>query len=194
MAKKPVPTPAAQFWNVFGKGTRYREYSADDASRLAGRLPEVMLNILTSEGWCTYDGEVLWLCDPDDWETAARCWQPEDKPVEVFLRSGFGDLVLWDGSDAWFINVHESYGMLIGDDPDWIFAKTLTDAEFAFRTYLPELVARAHEQADPLAWDEIYTFVPALALGGNEKSAKIVKAKALEALDILRQLQNLKLY
>ena len=47
---------------------------------------------------------------------------------------------------------------------------------------LPPRVAAARKSAGPLAWDEMYTYEPALALGGSEKTSEVKRVKAREQL------------
>lgn len=192
MAKKQKVSPAQAFWDCFGAGTTYRPFTAEDEARLGKRLPEVMKTILAKEGWCSYRDQVLWLCDPDDWQAAARARLPEGAVADVLVRSAFGDLFVWDGGNFRFINVHESIAMLMVPDADWFFSRSLTDPEFAPSTHLPERVAAARAQAGPLQWDEMYLYVPALALGGSQETSKIERGKAPEALAMLAALAPLK--
>jgi hypothetical protein len=186
--RRPTKSAAEAFLKAFGPGTPYREYSAADDVRLAGRIPEVMREILRKEGWCSYKEQVLWICDPDDWQAAARIWLPGAPAAQVYARTGFGDLFVWDGELFWFVTVHESSALQSVDDADWFFSQSLTAKGFATQTYLPDRVRAARKTAGPLGWDEMYTYVPALALGGDPVSSRIERVKALESLAMLASL------
>lgn len=191
--KRQSKNPATeQFLKTFGPGVTYRKYGDDDDARLAKRIPEVMREILKKQGWCSYKEQVLWLCDPDDWKPAVRAWFPDAKGAQVFLRTGFGDLCVWDGELFWFVLVHESMAMGTVDDGDWFFSQTITSKGLAPQTYLPERVGAARRVAGSLHWDEMYTYVPALALGGDPSSSRIEKVKAQEALTMLAGLAPIK--
>jgi hypothetical protein len=188
MARKTKMSAADKFLKVFGPCTSYRPYDKKDDARLADRIPEVMRNILKKEGWCSYKDQVLWLCDPDDWKPAAHAWFTGVKDAQGLARSGFGDLCVWDGKMFSFVMVHESLVMEMVDDADRFFSRVLTDDEFAFQTYLPERVRAARQKAGSLEWDEIYTYTPALALGGSMKSSRVERVKAFEAITLLASL------
>ena len=181
-AKSPA---AASFLKAFGPGEPYRPFTGADDARLGDRIPGVMRAILGREGWCSYKGQVLWLCDPDDWRPAARAWFPGSARARVLARTGFGDLCVWDGRMFYFAMVHESIVMEMVDDAGLFFSFVLSDRDFAPQSYLPERVRAARERAGPLAWDEMYTHVPALALGGSVESSRIERVKAPEALAML---------
>ena len=192
MAKRQKVAPAHVFMEYFGAGTPYRPFSEADETRLGERLPNVMKTILKKDGWCSYRDQVLWLCDPDDWVPAARAWMPECVDADVLVRSGFGDLFVWDGGNFWFVNVHTATAMMMVPDADWFFSQSLTDKEFAPSTHLPERLAKAREQAGPLEWDEMYAYTPALAIGGSQETSKIERVKAREAQAMLAKLAPLK--
>ncbi|MBI1762149.1 MAG: DUF1851 domain-containing protein [Acidobacteria bacterium] len=188
MARRSKLSAAESFLQAFGPGECYRDYSAADEARLGERIPPVMREILSKEGWCSYKEQVLWLCDPDDWRNAAAAWFANSPHAQVLARTAIGDLFVWDEGVFWFVMVHESLIMMTVGDADRFFSRMLTASDFAPQTYLPGLVRKARKKAGALAWDEMYTYVPALALGGSESSSRIERVKALEALSMLADL------
>lgn len=172
---------------MYGSGKQYREYSAADEERLAPRVPEVMRAILRKEGWCSYKNQGLWLCDPDDWQPATRAWFPDEPAAQLLARSAFGDMFVLAGT-FWLGLPHESVIMQSVDDPNWFFGCTITAKGFTTQSDLPPKVHAASKAAGSLQWDEMYTYVPALALGGREKTSKIERVKAREQLVLLSQL------
>lgn len=185
MKRTKESAAAKRFHKVFGTGTAYRAFSEADDERLADRLAPVMRGILQKDGWCSYKEQVLWLCDPDDWKPAARAWFADVKDPQVVARTGFGELFVFDGVVYWYAMVHEPLVLRTVANHDWFFSQMLTASDFAPQTYLPDAVRTARKQAGALEWDEMYTYVPALALGGSESSSKIERVKANEALVML---------
>ena len=188
MAPRKKASASEAFRQFFGPGHCYRPFEADDQKRLADRIPKVMQEILDNDGWCSYKDQVLWLCDPDDWQVVTQAWCTWSPSAQVVARTGFGDLFIWDGEMYCYFLVHEFLYMRTVDDPDWFFSRMLTSHDFAPQTHLPSRVQAAKEVAGPLACDEMYTYVPALALGGSEESSRIERVKALEALTMLATL------
>jgi hypothetical protein len=188
MPGKMEGTALEGFTKTFGRGIQYRTYSESDAARLEKRLPDVMQEILKRDGWSSYKDQVLWMTDPDDWVVAARAWFADVPGAQVFLRTAFGDLIVWDGTVFWYVMVHESVALKSGDNADWFFARTLPSKGLAPSSYLPKLVKSAKKTAGPLEWDEMYTYVPALALGGSEETSRVEPVKAREALVMLASL------
>jgi hypothetical protein len=167
----------------------YRPFSAADRKRLGKRLPEIMLALLDRDGWCSYDDQLFWLCDPDDWEKAARAWLPEPSAAcDVLVRSSFGDLLAWDGERFWLVLPHLSQRIGQTSDPNWLFASTLGRDGVHFHGDLVTETAAARKKCGPLGWDQMYNYAPALALGGSVKRSEIARESAPVALSILSQL------
>ena len=188
MAYKSKIPASETFLKEFGPGEVYQKYSEADDTRLSTRLPNALREILQLEGWCSYKNQVLWLCDPDQWQAAANAWFPQNKNTQVLARTAFGDIFVWDGEVFWFVMVHHSLVSMTVDDADWFFSRMLTANDFAPQTHLPGRVAAARKQVGSLEWDEMYTYVPALALGGSEKFSQIERVKAIEGIVLLASL------
>ena len=172
------------FRRALGKGEQYRAYQEVDAQRLGGQIPGVMLKLLQQEGWCSYLGQALWLCDPDDWKVVAGLYTDVVPAARVIARTAFGELFLWDGEIFWYLMAHDAVVMWTMDDPEWFFSQVITSSE-----YRPGPIEAAQARCGRLDWDEMYTFVPALALGGSGDPSTIEKVKAREGLAILAQAQ-----
>jgi hypothetical protein len=176
---------AKSFWKCFGEGESYRPANS---ATLSAALPEAMRVIVAKRGFCSYREQAFWLCDPDEWRDAASPWFPDRPSVDVLGRSAFGELLVRDGDMFRYARVHQSVVLTLGGDADRLFAKTLTDPEFSLNADTPAAVKRARTAAGPLNPDEIYGYVPALALGGDTRSARIERVKAREHLAILAHL------
>jgi hypothetical protein len=140
-------------------------------------------------GFTSFSNQLLWLCNPEDFADVAGPWlEPDAHQADVFFRTAFGELYAWDGVFFWQIMPHQSARMRLTEHGEWLIGNSLVDREMSIRTDLPKLAKRARETNPPLKANEIYNFVPALALGGSESKSKIERAKLREALDILLQL------
>jgi hypothetical protein len=176
------------FHAAFGEGSRYRDFTVKDESRLSGRLAPVMLELLKNDGWSSYNDQVFWLCDPDDWKPAAQAWFPDNPKAFVLGRSAFGELLAWDGEMFTYVHVHEALIIALISDADWLLSRVLVDKEFPLHNTVPGLVRKARERLGTLEWNQMYTYVPALALGGSPETSRVEKVKALEALVMLASL------
>ena len=178
------------FQKGFRAGVRYREYTKSDDKRLAGRIPEVMRMILQKDGSCSYREQIFWMCDPDHWAPAARAWFPKSQAPQVLGRSSFGELFVLD-EIFWLTLPHQSVIIKEVHDRNWFFGCTLTSKTFMLKTELGRHRA-TRKKAGLLEWDEMYTYVPALALGGSAKTSKVERVKAREQLVMLSQLAEIR--
>ncbi len=155
----------------------------------AAGAPPAIAALLLRDGLGSYAGQVLWTCDPAQWAAAAQRWLPGRARADTYLRTAFGDLFIWDGEMFWFAMVHE--GLVAGsvDDDAWFLSRTLAPQGLPMlHQGLPARVARARAAVGELAADEMYAFVPALALGGSEQDSRIERVHALEHLAMLASL------
>ena len=183
----------AQFLDAFdgyyGEGERYRAFGAEDERRLED-LPAILRELFRRDGLCSYKKQQIWTCDPDEWTEAGRLWLPDHDNPQVFGRTSFGDLFLWSNGRCWLVSVHASVVTPMIQKAEFFLAITLTDKRLWREAGLAGNTRRAKKAAGLLAPDEIYLWVPALALGGSKSDSEIVKSKALEGLQMLRGLQE----
>ena len=186
-----MPLRKAQALKAFEKTYRadppYRDFAEADRARLAKKVPEPFLDLAAKHGWCSFNGQALWLCDPDDWKGVAAPWLPSGSG-HVLARTAFGEMIVSGGKKFWLVQPHDPSRIRLSDDPLWVIAMTLADAGYEDLAELPQRVTAARKQAGELDWREIYNYAPAIALGGSRKTSKIVKEDMKVALDILHQL------
>lgn len=184
-----------EFHRVHGEGLPYRPFVPADAQRLGERMEPTLRELAKQDGWASYGEQSLWHCDPDDWTGVAAPWLPEGTvQADVVLRTGFGDLFVWDGTWIWLVLPHLSARMRAGRRADRLLGELFARRDFYVNKELPPMMKRARKLAGSLELDEIYNFAPALALGGSKASSPIIRVKAREALDILRQLAPIQEY
>lgn len=176
-----------KFKQKHGPPSQCRKVSAASRAKYAGKLPDELLAEWEQFGWCAYSDGLLWTVNPDDYEDILPDWLDDADGAYVFLRTAFGGMYYWNGSEASYIDV------LFGGV--WPLFPTLEmnlDEMLCDDTYLDDVVRRREfEQAlprlKPPAWNECYSFVPAIALGGAIDANNLERAKLREHLAILSQ-------
>ncbi len=171
---------------------------------LEARLPSLLLAFFRETGWGRFGDGFLVLEDPRKLDETLALWLGSFDPSRVPIgRTALGDLVYFrdlraraealglpnaeSACDLSFIDVrYKRTGLL---------AMSLEDIPGALGD--PELLKTAlrKDLFDDALWrlgapeiDELYGFVPALALGGNEDSDSLHRVRAREHWDILFQL------
>lgn len=150
------------------------------------RLPDPLLEEWQASGFSGFANGFIWLTDPGQMEYAISEWQV-DPPAQIFGRTAFGDLFMWDGENVHCLFVHEGTINWLTDDLKMFFEYSLCDESFLEDVLRFGLFPPALAKLGPVASDEIYTFVPALVLGGNEDTDHLKKVKMREQLLFLSQ-------
>ena len=174
--------------------------------RFRGKLPDQLLKYWELYGWGSYGKGLFWLVDPEVYDPVLSAWL-EDTPLmrqdtfSIIGRSAFGQLFLWGTKSGQSLNIIPCWDMIFPRDNSKKVQAGLADdlVRYFFvgldRENLIEedaqgrpLFDRALQTLGPLASDEMYGYVPALALGGEARLENLRKVKAVEHLIILAQL------
>ncbi len=191
------------FLEKMGPAMHNRHVPLSSLDRYRGKLPDQLLRYWQEYGWCGYADGLFWTVDPQEYEPVLDAWIGELPFMEkdayhIIARSAFGELYFWGErtGDSLKLFAPGSY----------CFPRTSTCAEdgqldAAMRAFFAKrkrsendfdgMFGPALAKLGPLAHDEMYGFVPALALGGSDDLKHLKKIKAVEHLVILAQLAPL---
>ncbi|NMH64083.1 GAD-like domain-containing protein [Shewanella salipaludis] len=196
------------FYTFAGFGPAIKSKQPIEATLLhfKDKLPARLLEYWQEYGFCGWGEGIFWIVNPEDYSEILDLWLAGTPFVGkdnyyVIGRGAFGRLFVWGETSGQSIKINPSYGMLLpADSTDNLIKrgpeKTI-DLFFATNTksMMEEediegkpLFERAMEKLGPLDADEMYAFVPALALGGAPKLENLQKVKALEHLTFLAEL------
>jgi hypothetical protein len=176
------------FHRHHGAGDRYRALSDDDLRRLGRRLPAELIAWLAGDGLCAYADQLLWTVDDRDLEAARQAWLPGAPHAAVFARTAFGSLYLWDGAEVRVVLPHSAQVGPVAHSPRRFLEHTLTEPGFVESSLRPAAVQGAQARAGHLAWNEMYGFQPALALGGSGAPDTVRRLPLVAHLVALAQL------
>ncbi len=201
------------FYNFagFGPVIKSTEPKIETLKQFEDRLPARLLEYWQEYGFCGWGEGIFWTVNPDDYKDILAQWlsgtsfeQREIDGVDQYYvigRSAFGRLFIWGKMSGQSIKIDTNYGMLLPADEtkelnergqertiDLFFAvKTKNDMEEEDLDEKP-LFQRAMAKLGPLEPDEMYGFVPALAIGGAPKLENLQKVKVIEHLTFLADL------
>ncbi|WP_122709555.1 GAD-like domain-containing protein [Pseudomonas viridiflava] len=192
----------AFFLKKFGPATVSHTVPFSSIKRYEGKLPAQLLQYWESYGWCGYANGLFWNVNPQDYEPTLERWLvgtgfSELDKYYVIARSAFGQIYLWGEDTANSLSVSSclsrySYIPSVLSREKFDFGTRLS-----FSTMQPErndvdhLFELALKKLGPLKADEMYGFVPALALGGPMELKNLQKVKTIEHLEFLSQLSPL---
>ncbi|MFJ3469519.1 GAD-like domain-containing protein [Pseudomonas sp. NPDC090201] len=167
-----------------------------------GKLPGQLLEQWAEHGWSGYADGIFWTVDPAQYESVIRDWLknsgiPAADYYHVIARGAFGDLYLWEESAGHTLKISLCHARYYEDKKS--IPSTEFDQEirmfFAFMDRddndFDDLFEQALKKLGPLKADEMYGFVPAIALGGPGEFKHLQKVKIIEHLAFLSQLSPL---
>lgn len=198
----------AYFLEKFGPPVECRHVPRSSIETFRGKLPDQLLAYWNEHGWCGYADGLFWTVDPEAYEPALDAWIGDTPFMErdayhLIARSAFGHLYFWGERTGNSLTILAPDACALyrhgAKEPD-------TDPDFALRSFFAFLQPKsmdiqgekerlfrpAKERWGRLRSDEMYGFVPALALGGTADAAHVKKVKAVEHLVMLAQLADLK--
>jgi hypothetical protein len=192
----------AGFLEDFGPSFARHYVPPSSIERYRGKLPDQLLAYWQEHGWCGYADGLFWTVNPQEYEPVLQAWIGDTDLMKqdayhVIARGAFGKLHLWGETtgNSLFISAPGSYcipkkSVLVGDKMNLgiqvffgAMSRQVNDFDGMFNAAFKKLGRLEH--------DEMYGFVPALALGGSATVDHLQKVKVVEHLVILAQLAPL---
>ncbi|WP_249362606.1 MULTISPECIES: GAD-like domain-containing protein [unclassified Pseudoalteromonas] len=195
----------------FGPAIKTTMPSKETLDFFKGKLPDRLLEYWQQYGFSGWGDGIFWLVNPQDYHEILQTWledtefaKRENNGIDKYYvigRGAFGDLVVWGRASGQSLDINSNFGMLFPTDSTEDLVEDgeeLTiDLFFATMSKAPldqkdinekPLFEHALKNLGPLEADEMYAFVPALALGGVNKLENLQKVKAIEHLNFLAEL------
>jgi len=174
-----------------------------------GRLPDQLLSYWREFGFCGYGEGLFWTVNPAEYEDLLGMWLGNTslwnrEKYHVIARTAFGEMyVIGEESlDDTIINPHLC-NILPGDPPEKILSNDeksryigiFFDSQDKDSLDIADindkpLFKRVLEKLGPLKYDEMYTFVPALATGGKADIENVQITKLYDQLALLSELDT----
>jgi hypothetical protein len=190
------------FLEQFGPALDRQDVPPTALQHFSGKLPDSILGYWQEHGWCGYADGLFWTVDPEDYEPALQSWLGNTQFMEtdayhVIARTAFGHLLFWGertgpslqlfAPGAYAVSMKPATGDMCLEGRMFFSVQEKAPYDFG------NLFAPALKKLGPLKPDEMYGFVPALALGGPATLDHLRKVKAVEHLVLLAQLSELRM-
>lgn len=191
------------FLEKMGPAFDKRTVPAAAISRYKGKVPEQLLAYWQDHGWSGYADGLFWTVDPQEYEPVLEAWigtTPfmERDAYHVIARGAFGDLYLWGENTGSSLTISAQGSFCVARSSTALRSKL----DLAVRVFFSnrsreendfgDLFDPALKKLGVLSHDEMYGFVPALALGGPSTLKHLQKVSAVEHLVFLAQLAPLR--
>lgn len=201
------------FYNFggFGPAIKSTMPTQQELSFYEGKLPKRLLEYWQEYGFCGWGEGIYWTVNPAEYRDVLQVWiagtefECREKngldKYYVIGRGAFGSLYVWGETSGQSIDINPSYSMIFPADEtaglikrgeertiDLFFAVMRKEALEEKDLDDKPLFERAVAKLGPLEADEMYAFVPALALGGSNKLENLQKVKIIDHLSFLAEL------
>ena len=193
------------FLDEFGQPHNRSAIEYDIVEKYEGRLPKRLLEYWQEYGFCGFKDGLFWIVNPDDYQDSMTTWLKGTGVLEldtfhVFARTGFGSLYLWGEKtgQSWRVDIRDAqifhrknYEKEIenGKTSDLIMAFfSITDSYTVDLEDIKtekSIFEQALKKFGPLEEDEMFTFEPALFLGGEQTFKTVNKVNFFIQSDIL---------
>lgn len=190
----------ARFIEKMGHGTQYSIASNKLINKyhntfMGERDNENHLIILWKNyGFCTYKNGLFTTVNPDEYLEIIKKIPNISQGALAFARTASGNLFVWEDLNISkaisFVNIHKKTKEPIATNFNIFFQFNIGTDNYWQRNCYGKIELKLIEKFGALTSDECYTFVPALALGGNESLKNMKKVKFREQLEILAQLHE----
>jgi hypothetical protein len=205
------------FYNYAGFGPAIKSVNVDNnvINKYQGKLPARLIEYWQEYGFCGWGDGAFWTVNPDNYTDILSAWLQDTEfekrvfeGIDIYHVIGvgaFGRLFIWGENSGQSIKINTNFGMILPSDKTADLMKKggdrLVDSFYSCMTKSAveeedlngkSLFDRAKNKLGTLANDEMYGFVPALALGGEPKLENLQIVKKLEHLSFLADLGDKK--
>ena len=198
----------AWFLEEFGEPNKQQDVSQETVSFYRNKLPNQLLTYWKYYGFCSFKDGLFSIVNPDDYKVTKDIWLGETQIAEkdeyhVIAKTGYGDLLLWgerSGNDFTITPRNAEIFSSKGEAKRISEGKSDEAMQGFFATKAPERVDKkdvdtgkpifddAVKKFGSLATDEMFTFEPALFLGGEQTLKTVNKVNIFVQLELLAKM------
>jgi hypothetical protein len=190
------------FLKKMGPAFDRQDVPTSSIDRYRGKLPDQLLKYWQEHGWCAYADGSFWTVNPEEYESVLDAWIGDTPFMEqdayhVIARGAFGHLYFWGEKTGYTLLISSVGSFAVPHSPSRAKSSDIAMQRFfGMRTRkgndFGDFFAPALQTLGVLRSDEMYGFVPAIAMGGPGHFKHLKKLKAVEHLVFLAQLSELR--
>jgi len=156
-------------------------------------LPEEYISLIKNYGFGNYGNGIIKVINPFEYADSLYTWlgRKDDSKLPIMMTA-FGDLFYYrqfeDDEDICSLEIHYKDIKVCDINFEGFVEDYLLDEETQKYVLRKELFTEALERDGELKLNEIFFFVPALAIGGGENIKYIKKGDAITHQNLLLQL------
>lgn len=165
-----------------------QKVSNDTVVKFKDILPEILLDEWKREGLATYLGGLLWSTNPEDYYDVMAEWDEDHLNCHMIFLSAFGDFYFIKDGVIYAQAVHQKLRTKLQNNLRLVLKFSLARGQAQENILHKNLYKKAVKKFGLLESDEIFSFFPAIALGGDYDLNCVKKVKIKELLSFLGQL------
>ena len=195
------------FLEQFGAPRKSENATADLIKDADNYLPCRLKDYWQEFGFCSFKDGLFWIVNPTEYAGILELWFEQasitsDEQLSVIARSAFGHLYIWGENSGYKYKIDPGNSLVIelkgskqqiaengpteslqdffySTDPDYVDLKDERGTP---------LFSAAINKFGPLTTDDMFTFEPALFLGGQQTLNSIAKVNIFIQLEILAKM------
>jgi hypothetical protein len=156
---------------------KYADVTLETLEKYQGKVPELLLAIWERHGLTSHGQGELWFTNPDDFTDIVQAFFGDQYSFIVYARTSFGRL--WAILDDRLYTIHPQIARAIYGHKLEVFDTLMSSGLVSTSSDFHTEHLKALKKLGPLKADQMYGYVPVLALGGNGslKETKIVQMR-----------------
>ncbi len=198
------------FFEQFGKEIIHRKAEKDVINQYKNVLPNNLLQFWEKEGWNGYYKGLFWVVNPNDYHGVLEDWIGDTELYKndsyaVFARTAFGKLYVWSFKKRDYFTIDPIYGTSFDFNDNYPNQNEEDESELTMESFFitsdiedydffddneKGLFDKAIEKLGKLKENEMFSFEPALILGGTNTLENLRKVSIMPQLHILSELSK----
>jgi len=162
--------------------------SSDVIKQFENIFPDFVIEEWKTRGFANYMNGLLITTNPNDYYDIIEDWVEEPQKCHVIMRTAFGSFYYLKGDTFYSKSVVHNLSSDLRKRFDLIIEFSLCNKGNQKNILYKEIYDKAVKRLGAPKYDEVFAFVPAIALGGNYNPDTIQKVQLKEHLSILAQL------
>ncbi|MCX6218603.1 GAD-like domain-containing protein [Spirosoma sp.] len=167
-------------------------FSDSELQGMTEKLPDEIVQFLTSEGICSYSNNFLWTTSPGHFNGVLAQWGLNESTCIPFLRTAFGAFIYYNRRNKKIYLLDPLLGRMmdLAEDLDDLLNMMLMLDTILENGFFINQFKHLSVDVQTLQPDEIVALFPALPLGGSFETSKEEVVKMKEHLILLAQLSG----
>lgn len=165
-----------------------KKVSNDTVVKFKDILPEILIDEWKRQGFASYLGGLLWSTNPENYYDVMAGWDEDYLNCHMIFRSAFGDFYFIKDDVIYAQAVHQKLRTNLQNNLRLVLKFSLARSQNQENILHKSLYNKAVKKFGILESDEIFSFFPAIALGGDYDLNYVKKVKIKEHLSFLGQL------